>query len=86
MAPPFLTLAQDAGEWSALPPGRRPRHSSDRKLSGSQSRSGRYGKSLAPAGNGTPADRRVAVHYTNLAIAARITLLSALNDHSFLSW
>jgi hypothetical protein len=41
---------------TAIPPGNRPRYSLDRKMDGSQRRSGRCGEAgnLAIAGNGTP--------------------------------
>jgi len=59
----FLTSVLEGGKWSAsssgaLPPwGKSSRYPLDRRLGGSQSRSGRGGEEkeiLAPAGNRTP--------------------------------
>jgi hypothetical protein len=65
MAPPFLTLVLDGGEWSAsrschFKPG-------ERRVGEPQSRSGCRGveKNLVPAGNQNPAFRPVARHYTD---------------------
>jgi hypothetical protein len=52
---------------AALPQGNHPRYPLDRRLSGSQSLSGRFGEetNLAPAGNRTPAVQPVARRYTD---------------------
>jgi hypothetical protein len=59
IAPPFVTLALDGGEWSAslpccfTPQGKSPRYPLDRSLGGAHSWSGCFGveKNLGPAGN-----------------------------------
>jgi hypothetical protein len=48
IAPPFLTSAQDAGEWWASRPGKIPPYPLARRLNGPQSRSGRCGENKTP--------------------------------------
>jgi hypothetical protein len=58
---------------AALPRGKSPKYPLDRRLGGTQSRSGRCGvekKSLSPAGKQTSAVLPVARHYTDWAIPA----------------
>jgi hypothetical protein len=78
IAPPFLTLALDGGEWSAsrpssyTPRGNRPRCPLGRRLDEPQRRSGRcwVEKNLAPAGKRTPTVQPVARRYTDWAVRA----------------
>jgi hypothetical protein len=71
----FLTLALVAGEWSALPLGKKPWYTLGRRLGEPQSRPGRRGeeKILDPTGTQTPTPQLsspIANHYTDCAITA----------------